>query len=735
MRMPTYRQQAKYGPRRFAATEARSYNVIKIRSSHASKLSGSVQRHIVIAALLLASSSVLLLSGCSSALNLGQGDTGAPTDAVTIKGKVQGGQFPVVNSTVYVYEIGATAMTAGGYSGATTAPSVVGTSGLTTANGGWQVTVTCNNSSDYLVFASVGGEGGVSAQNATNNTALVLTSVAPQPCGTFVANPGFIWIDEVTTVVTEYALSGFSSNYNHVGTSGTNTLGLINAFNTISNLVNLSTGNAYTVTPAYATAPAHTTPDVFGSIVPQDLIYTLANILSSCVNATGGAGSTACDDLLGDAGGVGTTADAALYIAHHPANNVALIYALRPASGAPYGPALTSAPADFTMTVNYVGGGLGGVTSATLSGAINLAIDLDGNIWVPNAGTTTVTKLNNLGAPLSSNSTDSGTIAAGGYTSSGFSSGGEGSITTDQTGQVFVADYVNCVVGFTNAGTPLSPTSYSEPCDGHTEAEGVAIDKSNDIWVNAATWIGESNNLGNSRAFTPVTSGFDTLTSALAPDPAGDMWVVDEGNSSSGYISSTGIYTKQYPNDSPEPGSYIAFGQTTGGADGCQGGLELWVPLSGLNAIQLFGGVSPYTEGSELTPSSASGVAGIQADGNSNFFYANQAGSISGTPYPDNITEYTCGGTQVSPESGGYVGGTALSRLGTPAGLAVDQSGNVWVLNENNYDAEYDVGPYGADYIGGGTDAANVTEFIGLGAPANPVAALNAASSTFGIKP
>jgi DNA-binding beta-propeller fold protein YncE len=54
-----------------------------------------------------------------------------------------------------------------------------------------------------------------------------------------------------------------------------------------------------------------------------------------------------------------------------------------------------------------------------------------------------------------------------------------------------------------------------------------------------------------------------------------------------------------------------------------------------------------------------------------------------------NIAAISSGGTPLSPDAvasvsnGGYSGNQALANGGTPTGIAVDPSGNVWVTQQN----------------------------------------------------
>lgn len=71
----------------------------------------------------------------------------------------------------------------------------------------------------------------------------------------------------------------------------------------------------------------------------------------------------------------------------------------------------------------------------------------------------------------------------------------------------------------------------------------------------------------------------------------------------------------------------------------------------------------------------------------------------------------------------------------TMQGMAIDQSGNLWVVSQSNLTQTDKIGPYGAQYVGNGVQASVLTEFIGLAGPSQPVNALNAKNHTYGVKP
>lgn len=736
------------------------------------------QRQILLAGLVLGSSSVLLLSGCSSALTSGLSGPSGETVVAAVKGKSHGGQFPVSGATIQIYSASAAGA---GYAAASTP---LGAAVTTDSNGAWSYgSFSCASGKDELYVVSTGGNPGLSG--SVNNPALVLTA-ALGPCSQ-VDSISFVYIDEVTTVATEYALAAFSTDYLHVGTSSTNSVGLTNAFATVNNLVNIGTGQALTTTPAYATVPVPCTAtptsctpnDTFRSIVPYDVINTLANVLASCVN-TDGVSNPACSNLFAITGGslalpagsngvVGigasgtagatNTADAALYIAHNPGlpnvnnfttNNLSALFNLT-TSTAPFGPALTAVPNDYTLTLNFVGGGLGGVKSTSTSGAAYLAIDQNGNIWLPSTLRSTVTELSNLGAPLSP--TTKINVSTGAYrpTLVGGFTGGLGQptrIAIDLSGNAWVADNQECVGGFSPSGTALLGSPFTTDCAGLSgSAVGLTVDPSNNVWVAYSAGITSINQSGAVRSGFPLTSGFDTLTNAFGPDYTGHVWIADTGNGHQDAINSNGSLYFQTTQLLPEASNYAAFGNLANSAGG-DGGLMWWLSQpGGVENIQpsLLTGTPQQidTFPTALTyPDSMQDPTGIAVDGNSRFYFGNLGGDQStGNTVPPNITAYTSSVIQVSPWITGYTGGSELMGLDNPNGVAIDQSGNLWVINQSNLN--YNGTTYtdaGGTYYGNGVNSANLTEFVGLAAPTDPVFAQAAANGqgaagSYGVKP
>ena len=203
-------------------------------------------------------------------------------------------------------------------------------------------------------------------------------------CGNL-SSTTFIWIDEVTTVASVYALTPFMNTGGgaKLGASSTNAQGLTNAFATVNNLVSATSGMA----------PGPRLPT--GATAPTTELNTLADILAPCVNSNGSTGE--CSSLFSEAtpnGGSAptNTIDAVLDIAQNPANNVSALYNLI-TSIAPFQPTLASAPNDWTVAITYTGSGL--------STPWGLAIDAAGDVWVANHGSSVISEFSPLGAGLS----------------------------------------------------------------------------------------------------------------------------------------------------------------------------------------------------------------------------------------------------------------------------------------------------------------------------------------------
>lgn len=438
--------------------------------------------------LFVASSTVaaLLLSGCgmtSSPIKT-TGPTGTSTPA-TYSGKVMGGQQPVGGITLQLYLTGTS-----GYGAAATP---LGASFTTTAYGNFNFpSYTCPGDSRQLFLVGTGG----TPIGGSPNANLALT-VGLGACTT---TPPFINMNELTTVATVYALSGFMTGPTNIGAPSTNTLGLQNAFAAINKVVNISTGAV-----SGPALPA-------GATLPILEINALGNVLQNCVNSAGGSAAdstdgltngTPCGKLFYDTN-TGTaptdTITAAMNIAQNPGLNVAKIDANQASSPA-FSPYLSvnSPPTDWTIAITYTGGGL--------SSPKAIANDANGNVWVTNPGGNSVTELNNAGAPLTS--------------PDGFSGGGISNpqgIAIDTSGNAWVTNAGNNTITEISSAltSPLQITGNSL-----NTPEGIAIDGAGNIWVanNGSNTIGAFTNTGSPLTNQPYSGGGLSSPTSIAINP------------------------------------------------------------------------------------------------------------------------------------------------------------------------------------------------------------------------
>ena len=366
----------------------------------------------------------------------------ATVTAIDLQGTVMGGQQPVAGVTIQLYQAGIT-----GYGSAATA---LGAPSSTNAQGNFNLSsYTCTTGSQVYLLAT----GGQPITGVTNSNLALMTGLGT--CGgTYLNN--FINVNELTTVATVWALSPFMTSPTNIGTSSTNTTGLNNAFAAINELV----------TTANGTMPGPTLPA--DATLPATEINTLADILEQCINSGGGVAgdSSNCGNLFNLApNAAGTvfptdTITAAMNIAQNPGRNVANLNKLRSASPV-FQPALNvNAPPDaWTIAITYTATG-------TLNSPSSIATDASGNVWITNAGNSSVTKLDASGA-LVVNTT------AGGLNS-------PNAIAIDGSGNAWVTNAGNSTVTKLNAagtsGTAFSANGLSAP-------KSIVVDGDGDIWV------------------------------------------------------------------------------------------------------------------------------------------------------------------------------------------------------------------------------------------------------------
>jgi hypothetical protein len=168
------------------------------------------------------------------------------------------------------------------------------------------------------------------------------------------------------------------------------------------------------------------------------------------------------------------TVQAAINLAQNPTVGLTLGSTVTPT--APFQPTLAAPPTDWTISINFVGGGL--------DAPVGIAVDPAGNVFVPNGRYNSITKFDTTGTALSGPS------------------------------------------GF-------APGALNQPT-------GIAIDTTGTVWIANAgnNTVTQLSNTGASTA--SFTGGGLNLPQSLSIDSAGNIWVANRGNSSVTELANSG---------------------------------------------------------------------------------------------------------------------------------------------------------------------------------------------------
>jgi sugar lactone lactonase YvrE len=404
------------------------------------------------------------------------------------------GTQPIVGASVQLYAAGTSGNGSAG-SGLLTNTLVTDGAGAFTVPAGYA----CPAAASQLYVVVRGGN----VAGGAANPAIVLAAPVGA-CSQLASGSQFV-INEVTTAATAYGLAQFLSPGGNIGASATNSKGLSNAVATVASLANLTTG----ASPG-ASFPAN-------GLSPAARINSVANLLNTCTSASSASGCTALFSSTTPSGGTApnNTLDAALNLARNPGTNVAALYTQSTASKA-FTPALTASPADWTMFINYTGGGMNtptavgvdssgnvwvasyhsvvsefsptgapvfpnGITGGGLFNSYGLAIDAQNQVWIPNEDSTNTGVNGGNGSVTVLDSGGKITSGPAGYFDGGIAY--PLAIAIDTSSTAWVIDYLNQhLTLLSSTGQPLSgATGYTSP-----ELQfpiSLAIDASNNAWV------------------------------------------------------------------------------------------------------------------------------------------------------------------------------------------------------------------------------------------------------------
>jgi streptogramin lyase len=548
---------------------------------------------------------VLGVSGCGSDVSsLPSTEPSGGYSGPAFAGKAMAGKLPLIGASVQVYAAGASG---NGSSGT----AMLGSALTTDANGAFTVPAgyMCPAAASEIYVVARGGKAGAAATSA-NSAIVFLTALGA--CNKVAAS---VVVNEVTTAAATYALSQFLSAGGNLGASATNSVGLQNAVAMALALADVTAGSS--PGPTFAANGSS----------PAPRINSVSNMLNACSASVSNACSTLFAATTPQGGSVpANTLDAALNLVRNPAANVASLYTLSNGSST-FAPALAAAPSDWTLFVNYTGGGMNapsglgvdssgnvwvanyfdvaslfsplgtplqpqGITGFGLSASYGLAVDANDNAWIPNEPNTgvkgnSVTVLTAAGQSLS---------GSGGFTAGGLNYPTSVAIDTDTT--VWVVDYGNShVTHLSSLGQALSGAAgYTSPLFAFPVA-GV-VDGSHNFWV--ANQSG-----GTVTKVSPDGSQFTNFAccdgpSTLAFDRQGNAWVANYYGNSISEISSAGVIVAN--------GTYMGGGINHPQGIAIDGVGNVWIANFRAGAISELAGASAAVPGAVLSPAGGLGA-------------------------------------------------------------------------------------------------------------------------------
>lgn len=700
---------------------------------------------------------------------------------VALSGTVRTGNLPVSGASVELFEAGNQCY--GSAYGAGTCPSsndplvlpgqTQTTSVATASDGSFAVPAgyTCGSANSLLYLVATGGtpQGVASA----NQQLGLMTALGP--CGSLNSSVSLM-VNEVTTVASVFALAPFTgADYTQIGSSSANynngpnpgnatnyNNGLANAFATVNNLVNITTGQALAVTPAG------------NGTAPQAEINTLADVIDTCAATAGGApgDSTPCgayfvasnsdppnNEDSSPSNAPTTILQAVLEEAKVPSTIKVIaatsgntaessggpLFDLLPSPPAvpPFIPVLASAPYDWSISIGFTGGGLEG-TGAARTDASAMALDASGNVWVSNKNISSVTKLSNLGAALSPWSTTEVTALGTREIGGGFTGGGilaPKDIAVDPYGNVWILNNGSTLSELNSAGTPLTSATHTFSGAGNPANTGIglAIDGIGNAWVadsgspgdvaeyagyNGGILNGTQTQVRNGKPLSPVGAGYainpinlSGLTlNPLGPDPngviavdgSGDVWILDGANFVATKLGSTGAVLDSDAGDRSTVGAnYILSSTAFGVSMAIDNAGDLFIPStnSTSNAViyELLAGGSSANEGGTgqtINTSIYDVYPPVAIDGSGHQWLVVQTDNNNQPPLPMALAGVSSSGASQNSNylAWGLVPASGASFASSgPISLAVDASGDVWILS--------------------GNDPSTVTEFVGVASP------------------
>ena len=655
--------------------------------------------------LLAVTSLPLILSGCSAATH--SSDPAAPitpTAALQLSGTAGGGgQQPIAGANVMLYAAGQT-----GYGTAASVLSSGGQNFVTTdANGAFSIRDTYTCSPGTLLYAVLTGGSSVGPTNA-NVANFLLTAIGD--CSQITSSTA-ITINPLTTVAAVATLQQFlvldpSSSMPLIGTSAGNLTGLQNAFLLATTLVPFTTGAAGSNTP--------------GRVLPVSELNTLADALAACVNSTAPA-FQGCDTLFANVvnpGGAAprNTLQAITDVLQHPGAQPEELFFSIPGH-APFQPMLATAPNDWTVALT--------LKDSSLVQPRNIVLDAAGDAFLFNCAVSCVASASAPDSIVEFGPSGSILTPAGGLTGPAIYN--VTGMALDTQGNLWTANDGTTSTGQGNTHDSVGRIPLATPGSATTLTGNLAIpyDLVLDPFGNPYV-----SNLGsriidyvyNQSIFPAENPYFVGVPRGIAlrpfPDPGatGTLFVADAGNDSilsfSGQVSSdSGPGSLTFLNGF----NYGDVNGPSGIAIGSSG--SVWYVNSGGTTVAALDS-NGNRIGAALGSQAFGSIATLAIDGNGHAWVPSCNSScdseFTGNLHPDSISEIAVSGDGSGLFLLSPTYGFQNSSLSSPAAIAIDGSGNIWVTN---------------------ADQPSVTVLLGAAAPVQTPVQAALIHNTFGQRP
>lgn len=554
-----------------------------------------------------------------------------PSPKAVLSGDVFGGSAgsPIAGAKVALYLAG----TSGYGTGSSQLASVT-----SDANGHFKFSKFECQTGDQLYLVATGGTpAGQSAANAA-----IGLSAAIGPCGTYKRS---VVINEVTTAATVWALNQFTDATGQIiGTAASNQTGLNNAAAviTVSSLVDVATG---------------LTPAIFplGVAPTSDALYTLADILVTCVDSSGPSSGkcqalfTAATPPAGSA--PTTTLEAAVDMARNPGNNVPSLYNLIP-DNPPFTPLLAAPPSAWVLAIEY------DPADTEYNDPYELAVDAAGNVWTANAGGSSVSVLEAATGYIT------GSVL--GPADAVFS--GPTGIAIDVDGNAWASNYTgNSISELTASSNYSTGVNFAPAAAAFNGPLTMALGAGGNVFAGnynsaSVSELTASSNYATGLNFAPSGAALASPAS-ITVDAQSNVWAANYSSNSVSELTASSGYGTGF-NFAPAGASFanpISIALDSSG--------NVWVAnKSGASVSEL---IAPdYTTGAVFSPSGAAinEPLALEFDSADNLWIANNAGN--------NLSELTA--------ASNYTTGLSFAPFSEIQGqysLALDASGNVWVAN------------------------------------------------------